>query len=87
MSSIAEVFLEADIVEVFYQMREALKYARRYVARLIRRTGGARRIRGADQVKAQVRARKDLRLDCRLLTGWLLGTGERGRNGRQDERQ
>ena len=34
-SSIAEVFPEADIVEVFYQMREALKYARRYVARLI----------------------------------------------------
>jgi hypothetical protein len=27
-SSIAEVFFEADIVEVLYQMREALKYAR-----------------------------------------------------------
>ena len=36
-SSIAKVFLEADIVEGVYQMPEALKSARRYVARLARR--------------------------------------------------
>jgi len=64
-------------------MLEPLKSARRYAARLIRRTGGSQRPRGVHRADDQVSVRRDLLLDhCNVLGG-----GHRGRSGGEDERE
>src|SRR6516164_5149701 len=64
----------AEVLEVFHQPLEAIISLRRYVARLIHRTCGARRT-SARRVQAQVRARRDLVLDRGIRTNWLLRGG------------